>query len=390
VFGGGFATDKTPVEDDLIIRGAKRQWTTIPKSELEAEGPEGPPGPQGEQGIQGVPGEKGDKGDTGDTGAKGDKGDPGDTGPQGEQGIQGEQGVQGEQGIQGEQGVKGDQGDQGIQGEQGVKGDTGDTGPKGDTGDTGPQGDPGIPTTLGTEAETVFDLAGSELELDWGSLIRKLAYEERFHVYPFDIGGVWQETVVGTGASVRFNEQHLLDLATGTTAGRSVIVRTSRFSGWQMDEGRNVINWDKPIMMSLLVTPCEGSVNGERRITLGKAYNAAIGDPAYKAIGIKFGEEDSGLTAVIGLVHDGTSLYTVALGNVASFYTHRFWIISDGAGNVDFYIDGELSGSLNNGPTGMGIGNANVFTMEVANNADAAWNILELHDGRMIFDSVAV
>ena len=227
---------------------------------------------------------------------------------------------------------------------------------------------------------------------DWGDFVRKLVYEERYHVYPFDISGAWTTVLVGAGAAVRYLEQHIIDISTSVAANRSVILRTGIMAGWQMDVDRATIDWGKPLALSILVTACEGSANGERRITFGKHHNCGIGDPTDKAIGFRFGERGGApnyLTPVTGFVHDGDDLDTVALGNVNGYSTYKYLLVSDGAGNIDFYINGVLIDSLATGPSGMGTTYFCKFQMEVANNADSAHNILEMHDGRLLFDNGA-
>ena len=226
---------------------------------------------------------------------------------------------------------------------------------------------------------------------DWGDLVAKLMQEERYHYYSFDIAGTWIE-VAGGGGACLYRSSHIIDIRSNAVAGGSYLIRTERYPGWMVGIARNQIQWDRPIMLSLLMTGAEGSANGERRITLGKNHADTIASLADKGVGLSFGLRGAApdyLTPVTGLVHDGVGADDQALGNVTGYYTHQYLIVSDGAGNIDFYIDGVLINSSANGPVGLSTANFCVLQMEVDNNGDNAHNVLELHDARILIDNGA-
>lgn len=395
----------------------------------------GPAGLDGAVGAPGAPGAAGADGVMGPPGVEGEEGDPSLPGPAGIDGVAGAPGAAGVDGASGPPGIEGEEGEFGLPGPPGVAGADGAPGAAGVAGSSGPIGPPGVDgedsgmvpgpnhpeVTLSTELDTVLQRTDQELDLDtqaaervfagpvsgaaakpafrlikqtdvandWRNFVETLAREDLYHEYEFDISGHWTSAVVGAGASVRYNTQHILDIATGVTASRSVLVRHERFAGWQMGVVRSQIDWDKRFLMNLLLTPCEGVATGGRRITLGKDHNNVIGDPVDKAIGFRFGAPGVGpgyVTAVTGYAHTGVGLNTVALGNVQGFSTHKFLVINNGDTNVDFWIDSVYIGSCV-GPAGLGTLNFCIFQMEVDNGATAAWAVLNLHAGRLVWDN---
>jgi len=246
------------------------------------------------------------------------------------------------------------------------------------------------PTAGNPPAKPSFrSLLQTDLASDWRNFVETLAREQLYHEYEFDIAGTWVSHLHGSG-SVRYNTQHILDISSSNVANGACLVRHERFAGWQMGVIRSMIDWDRRFLINLLLTPCEGSANGDRRFTLGKDHSNVFGVPTDKAIGVSFGPPGVGpgyVTAVTGFAHDGVNFWTLALGNVQGFSTHQFLLINNGDAHVDFWIDGVAIGTIHTGPTGLATANFCIFQMEVTNAADAAYSILNLHAGRTVWDN---
>ena len=60
--------------------------------------------------------------------------------------------------------------------------------------------------------------------------------------------------------------------------------------------------------------------------------------------------------------------------------TYRITIKSDGAGNVEWLVDGVSKGSSSAGPAVTGTADESCWQLETANNADVASQSLQVHD----------
>lgn len=89
-----------------------------------------------------------------------------------------------------------------------------------------------------------------------------------------------------------------------------------------------------------------GSVGA--RILVGKAAAPSAGALATHGFGF---EVDANL-ALFGVAHDGSTLDTVDLSTTLSInQVYDLVAVSDGAGNVSFYVNGTLAGTSSGGPT---------------------------------------
>ena len=84
--------------------------------------------------------------------------------------------------------------------------------------------------------------------------------------------------------------------------------------------------------------------------------------------------------ALKGIAHNGTSEATVDLSTTltANILT-RVTIVSDGAGNIEWFVDGVSKGTTSAGPTGDSPSHAGLIQVEADNGGDAAGQGISLH-----------
>lgn len=163
---------------------------------------------------------------------------------------------------------------------------------------------------------------------------------------------------------------------TGATAGSTASVRTDTTMGWSTGQGHNVLDWSKRIVLHAVFTPSDSTSNGISRLTLGKGSATGVGDLADKGIGLQIDQ-----LALKGIVHDGTSGATVDLSaTLTEGTTYAVTIVSDGSGNLEWFLDGASKGSSSAGPTGLATAGFVALQSEVDNGADSAFHELIVHD----------
>jgi hypothetical protein len=135
-----------------------------------------------------------------------------------------------------------------------------------------------------------------------------------------------------------------------------------------------VIDWSKRIWVfgtAILGRDAYfGNANTVTRVNLGGRGLSASGDITSRGIGLfKVG----GTSTFINLtVHNGTTLTNVASSvTLASDATVHYVIYSDGAGNVQLYLDGTLAASTTAGPTGNGTSGHNIYEEQIESLTNA-------------------
>jgi hypothetical protein len=147
-------------------------------------------------------------------------------------------------------------------------------------------------------------------------------------------------------------------------------------------------NWSEPAVFAMrFASTTNGfSANALFRVMIGSTG----GTGPLNAKGIGFGViYDTATTgSVIGYAHDGTTLTTSgALATIdlsSSSYVHQVVGISDGAGNVYFFVDNVYAGTMTGGPTTVSA-NTRYVVAEILNNADAASSGVVTSSVRMWF-----
>jgi hypothetical protein len=135
------------------------------------------------------------------------------------------------------------------------------------------------------------------------------------------------------------------------------------------------LNFSKKIWMSGRFggTPISGylgDANGMMLITLGGYTSFTTGNMTSRGIGLR---KAGGVSSNIELiVHNGTTFTTVATTVTLAFKQMADYIIySDGAGNVQLYLNGVLAASTSAGPTGLTADFGGVYREQVEQTASA-------------------
>ncbi len=239
-----------------------------------------------------------------------------------------------------------------------------------------------IGTTVGTltlnpAGELVLDLGTKEITGLAEPIVRSFQ-EWDWHDYNDPGAFLSAEAVSGSGTAVV--DPRILDISTGVTVSSTALRRMgTAWAGWQRGN-QQYIDWSKRIVFSSKITSLgTGSASGVSRFILGKLYNSGVGAPTSKAIGFRIDN-----LALKGIVHNGSSLAVVDLStSMATHISHDVQAVSDGAGNVEFFVDGVSAGSSTAGPTGLSTVNLVAVHAEVDNGGDT-------YSQRLIIHSLAI
>ena len=110
--------------------------------------------------------------------------------------------------------------------------------------------------------------------------------------------------------------------------------------------------------------------NATAYFMLGIAIGTAYGAPATKSVGLRVVNGTG-----VGFAHDGTTLnVSSTIGTFTSFVSNVLTIENMGTGTVNFYLNGVLSVTMNNGPTGMSATSGETFVVAFTNGATATSN----------------
>lgn len=218
-------------------------------------------------------------------------------------------------------------------------------------------------------------------------LFRLWASEQSYaeHVFGQNGGSV----TAGTGAS------------SGTTSAK-IISSGAVFGGacsyfcnpilWTSNPGATTAigwwNWNKVVVFSTRFSTVPGnagvSTNGLFRTIIGRSNGAGALDQKGMGFGLIYASATTG--SIVGYAHNGSSLTTTSalttIDTSTTGYCHQVVGISDGAGNVYFFVDRVYAGTTTGGPTTIGQ-NGNYVVAEVLNNADSATNQFQLSSVRI-------
>jgi hypothetical protein len=109
-------------------------------------------------------------------------------------------------------------------------------------------------------------------------------------------------------------------------------------------------NWSRRVVVATRIVRAAASPSSDSifRVTIGEVQGSNTGDPAVAAIGIKV----VGSGAMQILAHDGISLTTFSTSHTpANSQAFDLILVSDGAGNVEAFVNGSSVGSTTGGPT---------------------------------------
>ena len=175
----------------------------------------------------------------------------------------------------------------------------------------------------------------------------------------------WLETTNGTGNIDMRPRRYTI--GTGATSTAWAKVSSIAIDRWTPGVAANVIDWTLPILIKVTLSVDDNTTNGTFKLSLGKQQSEAVGDLAQRGIGIAVDN-----LALKGIAHDGTSLDTTSLGTLAAKQTYQILIVSDGAGNVEWFLDGVASGSTAAGPDAAGTAGDSGLQIEIQNQGDSA------------------
>jgi hypothetical protein len=178
-------------------------------------------------------------------------------------------------------------------------------------------------------------------------------------------------SISGSAATTQFGSARELYTSSTTASGRATFMNTfysAAFMSMSSKSNSNIIDWSKKIWVFgtaiLGRSSYLGNANTVTRVNLGGRSANATGNLTQKGIGFfKVG----GTGTFINLtVHNGTTLTSVASSvTLASDATVHYIIYSDGAGNVQLYLDGTLAASTTAGPTGSGTSGHNIYEEQI-------------------------
>ena len=110
--------------------------------------------------------------------------------------------------------------------------------------------------------------------------------------------------------------------------------------------------------------------NATTYFMLGIAIGTAYGAPATKSVGLRVVNGTG-----VGFAHDGTTLnVSSTIGTFSGIVSNVLTIENMGTGTVNFYLNGVLSVTMNNGPTGMSATSGETFVVAFTNGATATSN----------------
>lgn len=179
--------------------------------------------------------------------------------------------------------------------------------------------------------------------------------------------GEWMN-ISTTGSGNVAHVARRLDVSTGATATSTARVRSHSETGWSIGHPVGVIDWSKKVVTQVIFAAMAGTTNGATRLVIGKTTGAGVGDLATKGIGIKIEN-----LALKGHVHNGTEAADIDLSTtLTASQVYRILIVSDGAGNVEWFVNKARKGATTAGPSVTGSAGESTIQVEADNGGDTA------------------
>lgn len=176
----------------------------------------------------------------------------------------------------------------------------------------------------------------------------------------------WRDAVTGTGATSFLTRRKRIE--TGATAFSTARSAIDNEGHWSQGLNRSIINWNKYIVFSVPVSLLSVTTNGQVWLYWGSEYDDTVGDPDSSGIGFRIDDQ-----ALKGITHNGTSLDAVDLSTtIATFTTYVLTTVSDGSGNVEWFVNDSSVGTSTGGPTGGSDFGHDSIRFLAANNADSS------------------
>lgn len=110
--------------------------------------------------------------------------------------------------------------------------------------------------------------------------------------------------------------------------------------------------------------------NATTYFMLGIAASTAYGVPTTKSVGLRVVNGTG-----VGFTHDGTTFnVSSTIGTFSGYVSNTLTIENMGTGTVNFYLNGTLSTTMTNGPTGMSANSGETFVVAFTNGAGTTSN----------------
>ena len=179
-------------------------------------------------------------------------------------------------------------------------------------------------------------------------------------------GGNWLTSVTGSGSYT--NTLGRLSASSGTTASSNSRVSTGTLTCLSPGQAQWILDWAKRCVLRFNFTVINATTNGISRAQWGRSGDVNdLANLDAKGIGIRIDN-----LALKGLAHNGTSLRVVNLNTtLVAGTTYRMRIVSDGAGNVEWFLDGVSKGTSAAGPSSAGSLPNTSIQITAENGADA-------------------
>jgi hypothetical protein len=187
-------------------------------------------------------------------------------------------------------------------------------------------------------------------------------------------------TAAASGGSAGAGNTGYRAISSTTNGSRAVLRLTAAAS--QLESVFTAINWANPLVFGAKLFNIDAPFEPDavQRIVWGTASNYENGDPTTRCVGFRF---ENG--TVFGFCHDGTtytepvseSTILPALRAVALRSYYSVFITSDGAGNIEWFVDGTSIGTSSAGPsTASATNQADIAIQAQSNDTLATQNLI--------------
>tara|TARA_Y100000310_G_scaffold209135_1_gene209742 strand:+ start:1049 stop:1783 length:735 start_codon:yes stop_codon:yes gene_type:complete len=183
----------------------------------------------------------------------------------------------------------------------------------------------------------------------------------------FDPAAGWTAAVTGSGSTSQ--QVGMMELKTGLTNPSTARLLGHFAQGFSRGQGPSVLDFSKRIVIILKfdLTYITSGDNGSfiATVGIGNLPAAVGGDPSDHFLGIRLVDR-----ALSGLDHDGTALGTTSLSTtVTESALYDVVIVSDGEGNVEWFVNGVSTRSTSTGPKTVAAASDDYPIAEIDNNA---------------------
>ena len=148
---------------------------------------------------------------------------------------------------------------------------------------------------------------------------------------------------------------------------------TNKYAGWSVGKSIDVINWDKTAVVAVNFRIANSRPETRFWVYWGGTEDDDILDgsnnyvnPTTPCFGVRFDGVSHPESTMRGIVHDG-SVFRDDVFALSIDANSRWLVMVSKAGYVEWYLNGVLIGSSNNGPTGDSASGENVIRFNVTN-----------------------